>query len=196
MVVSHALKVCAEFTSEPSLDIAPAPKPIPSPRVRDRRREVPGAAHTSDKQSYAFPSPPRAGSDAGDRDEPDAGHADDLYAVCSLDVGHGGENGVTQARRLAIEVDELGVVHAADQTVIASGFEEAFYHRLVLQIRAIDNQGEVMSGHLPFFYWLLLAMPVEAALDQSPQLLRVVTDCGASTRSMLGSPPDLLDRNA
>lgn len=104
---------------------------------------------------------------------PVAGKTDHSDATDSLNVRHSRQDGGIKAGGLAVEVDILNAICAAHQRVVAPRFEEAVDHGLVLEIRTLDDQREVVGWHSVV---LLFdgRLTVGTLADQPSQLFGVV----------------------
>ena len=72
----------------------------------------------------------------------------------------GGRDRGIKAGGITVEIDELDATGTAHQCVIAPRFEKAVDHCLVLQVRALDDQSEVVRRH---FGYLLSALRLAAS---------------------------------
>ena len=194
----HRRNLFAERTPEPASRIGPAPQPVPAPRIRDRRRKPPGPrAPETNSRTPSRVRPVRA-ANVRHGSQPRIGQAGRLERHPPVRRRPRRKHGFAQAGGVAVEIKELHAVRPAGQSIVASRLEEAVHDGFVLQVRAIDDQGEVVGRHFssPPSAHRWLRCHADSFRLAAATAWRGQRGYGAWTRSTLGSPNDHLCRNA
>ena len=102
----------------------------------------------ADQKPNTLPRAADPGSDIGQRSQSGVGDTDDLDARQLLEIVDGRQYRIVERIGLAIEVDILRPVAETDRGIVATRLEQQVHEGLVLKVRTVNDQSEVIAGHL------------------------------------------------
>ncbi|MGH7541233.1 MAG: hypothetical protein ACRELC_09560, partial [Gemmatimonadota bacterium] len=138
----------AECLSEPRCHLLPPPQSLPALEMSCWSRKAPRTTLTADQQAHALTGPTRSLGDLAHRHE-----------IVGLEMHHpsrqagrldrlgGREDRVCERFGFSIEVQILDSPHPTHGRIVTPRLEQGVHVRLVLQVRPLDDQCELVLRH-------------------------------------------------
>ena len=137
-----------EVAAEPVVDLVGPPEPVATSGVGDGGWEATWSLFAGDEQSHALSCTTRSCCDVGHRDETRVGKSGDPDPFDGPRFGDDTEDGIFERVGVAVEVGVLDPIGSTDECIVAACFEDAVDESLTLKLRALDDEGEGVGGHV------------------------------------------------